>query len=679
MLTTYLLGLGSAVCFGVAAVIQQRVAFHAPPEDVLRLRLLLWLVRRPMWDLGVLLSAVGTFASAAALARSTVAFVAPLQVCQLLFALPLAAFWARRRVPRRDWLAAMATAIGLATFLLAGDPHQGEVEAATTLGWILTGGSIGGLAAWSVLGTRRLDPARRATLLAGGAGLLSALQGALIGSVGRLAETSGIGAVPTSWQTYAVVVVALSSGLLLQSAYEMAPLPASLPAAVSLEPLGGVAIGVFLLGGMLRLNPLAITGEIAGLAIMILGVRALAASPLVTGQLSRLRARTSQGQLSRLEDLLHRDLELLRDDLIRGRRASTDRAQRRQCRRLHNDLDRIHCELARLVDDRDHLDSRIQTMRAGGQSDGRRTTAEAGVPGTTPAGDLPAGETVPNGSVPGGIGPGGIGPGGIGPGGSARSAEPSTLGTSLRRLAARVRLRTALAAPPVEPVPSPRDTTPAPGSRTAAAASTGIAGHSEATTRMTSGDRNGSVEPHGRTEPQGSADPHGSAHGTGPGAANGKGGRGRRSGAGRPSARVPRGTAPRPVRTSRGATPPAAPHPHRAQPVTPGSSAAPPRTGRVPAHAGRAEAAQPGSPPRPQRTSTGASAPGPATSRPPQANGPADGRPDASPDVVSDHDLAASQRALDARADALLSQAEELSVKAETVLRSLAGRPPVAP
>ncbi|WP_018637491.1 DMT family transporter [Parafrankia elaeagni] len=641
MLTTYLLGLGSAVCFGVAAVIQQRVAFHAPPEDVLRLRLLLWLVRRPMWDLGVLLSAVGTFASAAALARSTVAFVAPLQVCQLLFALPLAAFWARRRVPRRDWLAAMATALGLATFLLAGDPHQGEVEAATTLGWILTGGSIGGLAAWSVLGTRRLDPARRATLLAGGAGLLSALQGALIGSVGRLVETSGIGAVPTSWQTYAVVVVALSSGLLLQSAYEMAPLPASLPAAVSLEPLGGVAIGVFLLGGMLRLNPLAIAGEIAGLAIMILGVRALAASPLVTGQLSRLRARTSQGQLSRLEDLLHRDLELLRDDLIRGRRASTDRAQRRQCRRLHNDLDRIHCELARLVDDRDHLDSRIQTMRAGGRSDGHCTTAVAGVPGTTPAEDAPAGETVPNGSVPNGSVPGGLEPGGLEPGSSARSAEPGTLGTSLRRLSARVRLRTALAAPPVEPTPSPRDTTPAPGGRTAAIASTGVAEPSEATTGMR--------------------------------------GRGRRSGAGRPSARVPRGTAPRPVRTPGGATPPAAPHPHRAQPVTPGSSAAPPRAGRVSARAGRAEPAQPGSPPRPQRTPTGASAPGPAASPPPPANGPAAGRPDASPDVVSDHDLAASQRALDARADALLSQAEELSVKAETVLRSLAGRPPAAP
>ncbi|KPM51781.1 hypothetical protein ACG83_33795 [Frankia sp. R43] len=404
MLMTYLLGLGSAVCFGVAAVIQQRVAFHAPPEDVLRLRLLLWLVRRPLWDAGVLLSAVGTFAAAAALARSTVAFVAPLQVCQLLFALPLAAVWARRRVPRRDWAAAIATALGLGTFLFAGDPHQGEVEAATTVGWLLTGLSIGGLATWAVLGTRRLDPARRATMLAGGAGLLSALQSALVSGVGRRVETSGVGSIFGSWELYAVVVVALTSGLLLQSAYEMAPLPASLPAAVTLEPLGGVAIGVFLLGGMLRVSPLAVVGEIAGLAIMIVGVRVLASSPLVTGQMSRLRARTSQGQLSRLEDLLHRDLEVLRDDLARGRRASTDRAQRRQYRRLHHDLDRIHCELARLVDDRDHLDARINTMRAAsvGIGAGRRA------PGTTAAADTRiAGGTAP-GSTAGGTAAGAL-------------------------------------------------------------------------------------------------------------------------------------------------------------------------------------------------------------------------------------------------------------------------------
>ncbi|OAA29610.1 DMT(drug/metabolite transporter) superfamily permease [Frankia sp. EI5c] len=652
MLTTYLLGLGSAVCFGVAAVIQQRVAFHAPPEDVLRLRLLLWLVRRPMWDVGVLLSAVGTFASAAALARSTVAFVAPLQVCQLLFALPLAAVWARRRVPRRDWAAAAATALGLATFLLAGDPHQGKVEAATTLGWILTCASIGGLATWAVLGTRRLDPARRATLLAGGAGLLSALQGALIGGVGRLVETSGVRALPTSWQTYAVVVVALTSGLLLQSAYEMAPLPASLPAAVSLEPLGGVAIGVFLLGGMLRLSPLAVVGEIAGLAVMIIGVRALAASPLVTGQLSRLHARTSQGQLSRLEDLLHRDLELLRDDLARGRRASTDRAQRRQYRHLHQDLDRIHCELARLVDDREHLDTRISTMRAAaaGAGAGHVNADGTGLAGANGTGHTGAGGT-------GHTGAGGTGH--TGAGGTGHTGAAGTHGTGAHDP------RSAVG---TSAVASRHRDRPADEPAAARAEATGLTDTTQpGGTAVGAGLRRAAARIRLRTNPaSGAAAPPRVRRGTVP-VANGSLGRARRQTEGRPSVRVP-GAEPGP-----GA-------PQRSGRALGGEGAARRRAASAPRAAAPRAAA-----PRAVRTLS------PASNRDRSArhgDQPTHRRQDTDrrtqppvelddrPDVVSDHELAASQRALDARADALLAQAEELSARAEQVLRSLPIRPP---
>ncbi|WP_018502481.1 DMT family transporter [Parafrankia discariae] len=569
MVTTYLLGLVSAVCFGVSAVIQQRVAFHAPPENVLRLRLLLWLVRRPLWDVGVCLSAIGTFASAAALARSTIAFVAPLQVCQLLFALPLAAVWARRRVPRRDWAAATATALGLATFLLAGAPHQGDVDAATTVGWILTGASVGGLAAWAVFGTRRLDPARRATLLAGGAGLLSALQGALVGGVGRLVENSGLDALPTSWQTYAVVVVALTSGLLLQSAYEMAPLPASLPAAVSMEPLAGVAIGVFLLGGMLRVGPLAVAGQIFGLMIMIFGVRTLATSPLVTGQLSRLRARQSQGQLSRLEDLLHRDLETLRTDLSRGRRASTDRAQRRQCRRLHNDLDRIHCELAKLVDDRDRLDARIHSLRtAGAKAAALSARAQAA-----------AGESLASRSL--------AGPDPTGGNPTGKNGKKTTgRGSTGKKTAGR---------------------SPA-GKKSIGKSHSGLAGQA--------------------------------GHAT----------------AGRPEAGPPRGTAPRPRRA-----PGIESRPRRA------AATHPYREGRPLARAASSGGAQgqPGGAPGAGTT------PGPGTGPSAGGTGVGGARAGGAADVLTDHELTESQRALDARADALLSQAEQLSLRADTVLRAM--------
>ncbi|WP_261561362.1 DMT family transporter [Frankia tisae] len=363
-MATYLLGLGAAVCFGVAAVIQQRVAFRAPPGDVLRLRLLLWLVRRPLWDFGVAIGALGSLLAGAALTHGAVALVEPLQICQLLFALPLAALLARRVVPRRDWLAAAATAAGLALFVFAGKPESGDSEAATSGGWVLTGILVGLVVFGAVWGTRRLAAVRRAPLLAGAAGLLSALQAALVSAAGHLLTADGVDAIARSWLPWAVAAVAVISALLAQSAYEMAPLPASLPASVSVEPLAGVAIGVGLLGGELRLTPLALAGELLGLIVMTVGVRALARSPLITGQLSRLAARQAQGRLSRLEEQVHHDLERLRHDLRRSRQAGpSGPAVRRLRRRLQRDLDRIGEELACLADERDRFEEQLRPPR----------------------------------------------------------------------------------------------------------------------------------------------------------------------------------------------------------------------------------------------------------------------------------------------------------------------------
>lgn len=374
---TYLLGLGAAACFGVAAVMQQRVAFRAPPERVLRLRLLLWLVRRPRWLAGLGVALVANLLSLGALAQGPVAVVEPLQVCQLLFALPLAAIWGHHRVSPRDWAGAWATAGGLAVFLIAADPHQGDVGAATTGGWILTGALVGGLAFGVAWGSRRLVPIRRAPLLAAAAGVLSATQAALTSSADRFVMSHGLLPTMLSWHPYAVVAAAVAVAVLAQSAYEMAPLPASLPAALSTEPLTGIAIGVGLLGGTMRVTPLALVGELLGLAIMITGVRLLATSPLVTGQVSRLRERQAQGRLSRLEDELHHDLERLRADLPSSR-AAGPWSSRLSRHRLHRHLDRAVTELARIADEGTRLEARSPAGGAAALGQGPRQSRTAG-------------------------------------------------------------------------------------------------------------------------------------------------------------------------------------------------------------------------------------------------------------------------------------------------------------
>lgn len=360
-MATYLLGLSAAVCFGVAAVLQQRVAFRAPPGDVLRLRLLWWLVRRPAWVFGIAIGGAGSMLSAAALTSGAVALVEPLQICQLLFALPLAALLARRVVPRRDWAAAAATAAGLAVFIAAGRPDSGDIQHATSTGWLITLTFACVVLVAATWGTRAQPAVRRAPLLAGAAGLLSALQAALVSGAGQLLTSDGIGGLARSWFPWVVAVVAVLSAVLSQSAYGMAPLPASLPASVSVEPLAGVALGVGLLGGGLRLTPWAVAAELLGLAVMTLGVRTLARSPLITGQISRLAARQAQGRLSRLEEQVHHDLERLRHDLRRSRAVGpTGPAVRRLRRRLNRDLDRIGEELASLADERDRFEEQLR-------------------------------------------------------------------------------------------------------------------------------------------------------------------------------------------------------------------------------------------------------------------------------------------------------------------------------
>lgn len=347
----YVLAIGAAFFFGTGSVVQQRAASEAPPQDTLKIQLLWWLAHQRLWLLGVVCSVFGNLLSASALGRGSVALVQPLFTTRLLFALPLAAAWMRHSVPRRDWGGALATALGLAVFVVAGHPHQGHPSNATNLDWIISGVVIVGLASALMLIARRLKPMAEAPVLATGAGLLFALQAALVSTAMHIRAHHGLLAMLGSWEVYAVVFVALYGTLLLQSAFETAPLPASFPALVAMEPIAAIALSVGILGGSIRMVALPLAIEIAGLAVMIWGVYVLASSPIVTGQLDRLERRQEEGLAYRTEVELERDLERLRRDLERfslhirePELASKDRAQ------VDHDLTRIDREIARLCE-----------------------------------------------------------------------------------------------------------------------------------------------------------------------------------------------------------------------------------------------------------------------------------------------------------------------------------------
>lgn len=276
------LSLGAALFLAIGFVVQQHAAAQEPASERLSFRLLVKLVQRPVWLAGVGAQVVGQLLGAAALGSGPLGLVEPVMAANLLFALPLSALWHRRRLGRREWLGAAALLAGLALFIGVGNPHGGSTAHLPWPNWVVSGGGITLLVGVVVSVGRRRPAIQQATILAAGAGMLYGLQDAL---TERTMAVLGHGfvAVVVNWPAFALVAVAIVGMLLAQSAFEAAPLSASLPAITAVEPITGIAFGIGVYHEYLNLSGGALTLELVGLAAAILGVYLVAASPLVTG------------------------------------------------------------------------------------------------------------------------------------------------------------------------------------------------------------------------------------------------------------------------------------------------------------------------------------------------------------------------------------------------------------
>lgn len=278
----FVLGLGAAALLGLGFVMQQRAAAQAPPEERLSPRILIDLARRPLWLGGIAAMVAGQLAGASALGEGDIALVEPLLATNLLFALFISARWSHRPLSRREWLGAAILVLGLTGFVVAGAPAGGSAASVPLVAWLISGAAIFGVAGVLTWLGRRVDPAAEATLLAAAAGMLFGLQDALTGRTVALLGNRGVVHVLTVWPPYAVIAVAITGLVLSQSAFEEAPLAASLPALTLAEPLTGIALGVGLFSETLRVGGIATGVEVVAMAMMVAGVIVVARSPLVT-------------------------------------------------------------------------------------------------------------------------------------------------------------------------------------------------------------------------------------------------------------------------------------------------------------------------------------------------------------------------------------------------------------
>src|SRR5437899_5744394 len=125
----FFLAVMAALCNAIASVLQRRGASTAPDTSVLRVKLMTYVIRRPVWLFGFL-TMVGAFLfQAGALSYGQLSTVQPVLVTELLFVLIILSIWSRSQPGREEWIGAIAVSGGLAGFLLAASPAGGSTDA----------------------------------------------------------------------------------------------------------------------------------------------------------------------------------------------------------------------------------------------------------------------------------------------------------------------------------------------------------------------------------------------------------------------------------------------------------------------------------------------------------------------------------------------------------------------
>jgi drug/metabolite transporter (DMT)-like permease len=273
-----LLSVCAACCLGFGFVLQQQAAAHAPIGDFLSPRLLLDLIRVPRWLGGIGLMVCGMALGAIALGQGEVSLVEPLLATNLLFALALSRRRNRQPLGRQGWAGLALLAGGVTAFIVAGQPQGGSAPSGAFRQWLIIGVMVGAALLLTAY-AKRPRLAAAPVLLAVAAGLLYGVQDALTRVSGQVFADGGWGGLFTTWEPYGVLMLGVTGLLLVQSAFEAAPLRMSLPALTAAQPLAGIACGVGFLGDRLRTDAGALAWEAAGLVGIVVGVVLLGMHP----------------------------------------------------------------------------------------------------------------------------------------------------------------------------------------------------------------------------------------------------------------------------------------------------------------------------------------------------------------------------------------------------------------
>ncbi|HEY1832641.1 MAG TPA: DMT family transporter [Acidimicrobiales bacterium] len=281
-----LLALTASAFTATASVAQRSAAAQAPEKFSFNFHLVGYLIRRPVWFLGIASMILGFVFQILALRVGTLSVVQPVIATELVIVFAVIAIHDPSRVHLRDWLSAVGMVVGLGAFLALAHPSGGHHHASATM-WILaaiaTFGFAGLLTAAAYLpgrGGQRASSGRKAALL----GMAAAAGFGFVAAVIKELSThlsQGPAGIFLNWSPYVLLLAGAVAFFLASNAFQAGSLASSQPGLTVVDPLVASLLGVILFGERLDHHPLILAGEVLALGLLIASVVLLSRSPLV--------------------------------------------------------------------------------------------------------------------------------------------------------------------------------------------------------------------------------------------------------------------------------------------------------------------------------------------------------------------------------------------------------------
>lgn len=265
--------LSSALVIAWGTVVRHKIALEAE-NSVMRTAM-----KRPLWWVGTFAAVVAYGLQIIALGFGTLLIVQPILVLSLMFTLPMAAWYANRKMVSNEILWSALLTAAVAILIVLGRPEAGISRPPLDRWLPALAVGLAAMLALAFLSTR--IKSKRALLLGIVCGTLYGYVAVLSKAVVDIFRDEGTLPLLASWEFYALVGSAGIGTVLQQYSFHSGPLTQSLPAMTIMEPIVAFSLGYIVLNEKFRVDSiLGWTTMAIALLVMIYGTVQLSQRPL---------------------------------------------------------------------------------------------------------------------------------------------------------------------------------------------------------------------------------------------------------------------------------------------------------------------------------------------------------------------------------------------------------------